>query len=210
MKSTSTSVIIFLDMPVSDIEITSFSLDFEQAVTDGVEYLYGLGHKSAAFLGGTEYLGDGSVFSDKRQTAFIKACSKRNIAYKCLVVKEEFTVKAGYEMMLKMIKEKDLPTAVFAANDSIAIGAMKALYENGFEIPGDISVMGFNNTEMSAYTHPSLTTMSAPVYEMGAYGVDAVSAMLNSKNHKLPYPMRIYLPCRLTERASCGVPKLCK
>ncbi|MCD8089445.1 MAG: substrate-binding domain-containing protein [Clostridiales bacterium] len=200
------NIIVFLDMPVSDIEITSIALDFEQAVTDGVDYLYSLGHKTAAFLGGTEYLSDGSVFNDRRQAAFEKACSEREIDFKCYIPQEEFTVKAGYDTMLKIIEEENLPTAVFAANDSIAIGAMKALYENGFEIPGDISVIGFNNTEMSAYTHPSLTTLNAPVYEMGAYGVDIVKIMINSKNRKLPYPMRIYLPCRLIKRDSCGEP----
>ena len=76
------SNIVFLDMIVENIEITSISLDFRQAVNDAVNYLFNLGHKDIGFLGGIEKLEDGTVYPDKRLSAFENACENKGINYK--------------------------------------------------------------------------------------------------------------------------------
>ena len=106
-----------------------------------------------------------------------------------------------------MISKGNLPTAIFAASDHIAIGAMRALQENGYKIPEDISVMGFDNTELSGYTNPPLTTVNAPVYAMGIYGIRFILNLMKPKSTDYYSPMRVYLPCPIKVRNSCTKPK---
>ena len=201
------SNIVFLDMIVENIEITSISLDFRQAVNDAVNYLYNLGHKDIGFLGGIEELEDGTVYPDKRLSAFENACEEKGINYKNYILQDKFTTASGYSMMKELIESERVPSAIFAASDPIAIGAMRALQENGYKIPEDVSIIGFDNTELSGYTNPPLTTMNAPVYAMGIYGIEVINTMLHSKNNKLLSPMKIYMPCPIKIRNSCGKPQ---
>ena len=198
---------LFMGMIVENIEITSISLDFRQAVNDAVNYLFNLGHKDIGFLGGIEKLEDGTVYPDKRLSAFENACENKGINYKNYILQDKFTTASGYSMMKELIESERVPSAIFAASDPIAIGAMRALQENGYKIPEDVSIIGFDNTELSGYTNPPLTTMNAPVYAMGIYGIEVINTMLHSKNNKLLSPMKIYMPCPIKIRNSCGKPQ---
>ena len=92
-------------------------------------------------------------------------------------------------------------TAVFAASDAIAYGVLRAVKEHGFKVPEDISVIGINDSEMSRFSEPALTTMHAPVYEMGQHGANLVYAM---SRLSIETPLKAQLSCYLVERESCG------
>ncbi len=192
--------IIFLDMPVEDKAITTITLDFDQAVNEALSYLYELGHRHIGYLGGCEFLADGSLFPDQRPKLFKAFCKKHDISYEGYMIEGEFLVESGYAMMTELLHKDKLPTAIFAASDPIAIGAMKALTENGLRVPEDISIIGFDNSNVTNYTNPPLTTMDAPVYSMGLYGASILHNMVKTK---LPSPMKITLPCNLVKRESC-------
>lgn len=195
--------LIFLDMPVEDPDITSITLDFNQAVNSGMEYLFNLGHQKIGFLGGIETPQDNSALRDERFDIFKTFCSTHGIEYENYVGMCEFNISAGYKVMNEMIEKGDLPTAIFAASDPIAIGAMRALQDKGYKIPEDISIVGFDNIEIASYTNPSLTTISTPVYAIGFYGVSILNALISNGNKALPSAMRIKLPCKLEIRNSC-------
>lgn len=76
---------------------------------------------------------------------FIQYCEKNRITYEPYLKEREFSAESGYVMMNELIKEGNLPTAVFAASDPIAIGAIRSLYEHGLKVPSDVSVMGFDD-----------------------------------------------------------------
>ena len=156
---------------------------------------------------GIEQLEDGTTFPDKRLNTFTDICDELNIKYDGFIIQDKFSTSSGYKMMSEMISKGNLPTAIFAASDPIAIGAMRALQENGYKIPEDISVMGFDNTELSGYTNPPLTTVNAPVYAMGIYGIRFILNMMKSKSTDYYSPMRVYLPCPIKVRNSCAKPK---
>ena len=78
---------------------------------------------------------------------------------------------------------------------------MKAIKDCGLSIPEDISVIGFNDTEMSAYTSPALTTVHAPAYDMGQHGANFLYV---SSNLSIATPLKAKIPCYLVERDSCG------
>lgn len=193
--------IIFLDMPVMDINISTITLNFEQAIYDGLTYLEELGHERVGFLGGKEYVGDGQLFADARRKYFRKFCRKHKMIYEPYMLEGTFDVESGYQMMKQLIDGGDLPTAIFAASDPIAMGAMKALTDSGLRVPEDISIIGFDDTALSAFTTPPLTTMHAPAYDMGSFGASLVYHMLKLEPETA---MKVQLPCRLVVRESCG------
>lgn len=193
------SNIVFLDMPVSDYQITTLTMDFKSAVYDALDHLTELGHKKIAYLGGKEYVGNQELFPDERKTAFLSYMERHDLD-SSLLYEDAFTTASGYQMMQKLLEEKELPTAVFAASDAIAFGAMRAIQENGLSIPEDISIIGFNDTEMSSYTTPALTTIFAPAYDMGQHGANLIYA---ATNLNISTPLKAKIPCHLVKRESC-------
>ena len=101
----------------------------------------------------------------------------------------------------ELIKNKKLPSAIFAASDPIAIGAMRALKQYDIKIPEDISIIGFDNIETTNYTDPPLTTVFAPTFDMGFMAARQLfDAFKHNENIS---PIKILLPCFLIERNSC-------
>lgn len=194
------SNIVFLDMPVSDFNITSLSMDFKHAVYDALDYLTYLGHTQIAFLGGQEYVGNGEPFHDERKDAFLSYMKANLPDIAPCVLEGSFTSASGYEMMQTLLANTTQPTAVFAANDAIAFGAIKAIQERGLRVPEDISIIGFNDVEMCAYSTPALTTIHAPAYDMGQHGANLVYVASNLSIHT---PLKAKIPCKLVVRESC-------
>lgn len=193
--------IVFLDMPVDNKKITSLTMDFKQAVYDALDYLMELGHTKIAFLGGKEYVGKKELVQDERRKAYISYMKRKKLEYKKFMKEEAFSTASGYKMMKAMLESDEIPTAVFTANDALAFGAMKAIKEEGLSIPEDISIVGFNDTEMSEFTVPALTTVRAPAYDMGQHGANLIYV---SSNLSIDTPLKIKIPCTLIERESCG------
>lgn len=195
-----TENIIFLDMPVADLNISTITLDFAQAMYDALTYLEELGHRHIGFLGGKEYVERGQLFADPRKNYFVKYCEKHKLIYEPYLLEDRFDMESGYRMMAQLIEQGRLPTAVFAASDPIAMGALKALSDAGRKVPEDISIVGFDDTAVSSFTTPPLTTVHAPAYDMGSYGASLVYHMLKLKPETA---MKVLLPCRLVVRESC-------
>lgn len=193
--------IVFLDMEVEEYSVTTFSLDFKKAVYDVMEYLESRGHKKIGFLGGKEFVEQGVKFDDDRKKYYLKYCNKHHLDGSQYLKEGMYSVESGYGMMSELIQEKNIPTAVFAASDHIAIGAMKAIHENGLRIPEDISIIGFDDVDLCEFTIPTLTTVHAPAYDMGQYGVNFLFA---SSNLTLSTPIKVKMSCEIIERESCG------
>ena len=200
--------VIFLDMKTARIQSTTICLDFKQAVVDALDYLSKkLGHKQIAYLGGKEYLPDNTVYFEERKETFIQYCEKHGITYKPYLMEQEFSADSGYVMMNELIKESKLPTAVFAASDPIALGAIRALYENGLKVPDDISVVGFDDISVASFSTPPLTTIHAPAEFMGEYAAHFICTMAKGEFLEYQVPVRLTLPCELKIRESCSIPK---
>lgn len=195
------SSIIFLDMPVADSNVSTITLDFEHAMAMGMDYLTSLGHKRIGFLGGKEYLADGSLFPDMRKILFMQYCEEHGLEYKPYMLEEVFSIESGYRMMNTILTLPILPTAVIASSDPIAIGALRALNDRGVRVPEEISLMGFDDTSLSAFTSPPLTTIHAPAYDMGNFGANILYNILKLQPATA---MKIQLPCQLRVRKSCG------
>lgn len=157
-----TDNIIFIDMRTSRISFNNIVLDLHQSVIDVIDYFVELGHTRIGYLGGKEYIDEDTVYFEQRKETFINYCRKLELCYEPYVIEEEFSAESGYQMMNRLIESGNLPTAVFAASDPIAIGAMRSLYEHGYKIPDDISIIGFDDISVAEFSNPPLTTVHAP------------------------------------------------
>ena len=119
-----------------------------------------------------------------------------------LVPVDDWLPELGIQAIAARIRERGLDfTAVLAAGDSLAVGAMMGVQQMGYSVPGDVSVMGMDDLPQAAFLNPPLTTMHIPMREIGSSGLDLLYDNLSG----LPYlPRRVELACHLVERASTG------
>ena len=115
--------IVFLDMPVLDYNITTLTMDFKSAVYDALDYLVNLGHTQIAYLGGKEYVGYQELFIEERKQAFVNYMNNHGLDAS-YIYEDAFSTASGYQMMQHILESKHFPTAIFAASDAIAFGAM--------------------------------------------------------------------------------------
>lgn len=159
--------LVFLDAGTLRPGVSSISIDYPGGVEEAMRHLIGLGHRRIAFISGPVRLGAAQT----RLRAFLKVRQREGLAdHPQLVQEGNHRVDGGREAMLRILNafaDPDTrPTAVLTSNDLTAIGAMGAIRERRLNIPGDISVMGFDNIQLSAYTMPSLSTVNAPRAEV--------------------------------------------
>ena len=97
----------------------------------------------------------------------------------------------------------DPPTAIFCANDLMAMGALEAAAERGLRVPDDVSIMGYDDQELARYTHPPLSTLVLPNYEMGRRAAELLIDL--AAHNKATHPMTVKIDGPLVERSSVAV-----
>ncbi|TDX49222.1 LacI family DNA-binding transcriptional regulator [Orenia marismortui] len=152
--------IVVLGQDISDmVNFPSVIHDDFNSAKDIVEYLVGYGHQRIAYIGVQEK--DVAV-GQLRKKGYVEALKNNDLELKqeYIYTKSDFSISSGYEGMKKIVKNsKELPTAVFAVTDSLAIGAIKYLKDSGYKVPEDISVVGIGNSDISSWMTPELTTV---------------------------------------------------
>ncbi|CDF57388.1 LacI family DNA-binding transcriptional regulator [Thermobrachium celere] len=156
--------------------LISINIDNIKASYDAVKYLYSKGIKKIAMITGP--LWDKAAGYD-RYTGFLKASIENGINQRDLIYKEgDFTISSGYEAMKKILKEERVE-AVFAANDFMALGAIKYLLDNDVKVPQDIKVVGFDDNPIAKIYTPSLSTVKIDFYRAGVLSVNAIISCIN-------------------------------
>ncbi len=139
--------------------LSSVTTNDEEAARFAIEYLIGYGHKNIGVLGGYKAF---SYTAQKRYDGAIKAFAENNLIFDAGRNYEEayFDISEGYNAMQRLLKKNKNLTAVFAMADVMAIGAIRAITDNGLKVPDDISVIGFDGIEIGEYYSPRLTTIT--------------------------------------------------
>jgi LacI family transcriptional regulator len=106
---------------------------------------------------------------------------------------------AGYEQTRALMQLADPPSAIFCANDLMAVGCIEALKELGMQVPEDVAVIGYDDREIAQFTHPPLTTVLLPHFEMGS---EAAACLIEHARRPRPRPAQIKIECPLIERKS--------
>jgi DNA-binding LacI/PurR family transcriptional regulator len=122
-----------------------------------------------------------------------------------LVVEKAFSDTAGFEAMHYLLSLDEPPTAVFAANDILAIGALKAAQAMKWRVPHDVSIVGMDDIYAAATTSPSLTTVVKPKYETGKKAAELLLAHMSGDH--VDAVQQIKLPCELVVRGSTAPPR---
>jgi DNA-binding LacI/PurR family transcriptional regulator len=161
------------------------------------EYLLKLGHRRIAHLTGPRHHGNLTA----RAKGFARALGGAPRPVEPVVIYGRNNFNGGYEMGRQVLTEYPQITAVFAGNDAMAFGAIRAFTEAGRRIPDDISVIGFDNIELAGIVNPPLTTIHQPKYEIGEAAVEILLRQADRREHHAP-EHRIF-PVHLVERQSC-------
>jgi DNA-binding LacI/PurR family transcriptional regulator len=163
-----------------------------------VDHLVSLGHKDIVHIDG----GGGSQAAPRR-TGYLAAMRRHGLTPS--VVPSEYTDTAGAKAVRELLdaRGQHLPTAIVAANDFNAIGAISALEEAGLRVPADVSVVGYDNTSLAALRHVSLTTVDQPRTEMGRLAAEALIQRVRGERTD---PVRHLLRPSLVVRATTGPP----
>ena len=161
------------------------------------EYLIKLGHHRIAHISGPLKTRSGL----NRLKGYQLALKKHKIEYNDELVGEgDFRIKGGYQVMKRFLKLTKPPTAIFAANDLLALGAMQAIQKKNFHIPEDFSVIGFNDIELASFVYPPLTTIRQPMQKMGALAVKMLLKIIEEGEFN---QKKVMLKPKLIIRESC-------
>ncbi len=163
-----------------------------------VQHLVEMGHEDIAHIDGGRGAG-----AAPRRAGYLKAMEAAGVAKRARVIPGEFAEDAGVRAADALLRDDTLPTAVFAANDLVAIGFIDRLDQDGVRVPEDVSVVGFDNTFVAGLSHIRLTTIDQPRPEMGR---EALALLLERADGRTRSATRLHVP-ELVERSTTGPPR---
>jgi LacI family transcriptional regulator len=168
-----------------------------------MRHLHELGHTRIAFVRGPQHNADARERLRGYRHAMRGIAAVPNKALEC---SGDFTEESGFAAARRVAELKPRPTAVFAANDSMAVGVLASLTASGVKVPEEMSVVGFDDIPIARYVNPALTTMRVDIAELGrcAFGL-LLDAIGNPAAHA---PRHDRVATTLVVRKSCGAPKL--
>ena len=179
-----------------EIPVSTVCIDNVAAARDAVNHLLELGHQRIAYVNGPSE----SPLCEDRLQGYEQALKEAGLTVEPALIKQgDFTLASGYDCTAALLAAANPPTALFCANDEMAIGAMQACHAAGLSLPGDMSVVGFDDIGFAAYTHPRLTTVHQPRNRIGEQVMTMMLAMLAGNT---PADSRIVLPHELVVRES--------
>jgi LacI family transcriptional regulator len=192
---------VTIDNPFLNAAFYSVTVDNEEAGYQATKFLTGLGHRRIAYLNGKSGSNDNAL----RLAGYKRALIEAGIPFRAGMTKNgEFERAKGYEATIKLLQMGEPPTAIFAANDQMALGALGAALEHGLEVPRDLSIIGVDDIEAAALVDPPLTTIKQPTYEMGETAVKLLMGILKGEEQA---ERKVLLRTQLVERRSCAPPK---
>jgi DNA-binding LacI/PurR family transcriptional regulator len=172
--------------------------DNEGGARKAVRHLASLGHKRIALINGPAF----SRPSHDRMLGYRNALEEAGLQYRPEYVRDfDFTWQHGYESMQAFMELPEPPTAVFAAADHCAMGAIKAIRERGKHVPEDFAMVGFDDLEVASMLHPALTTIRQDKDGLGRAAGEGLIRLIEDPSFSPPI---ITLPTELVIRESCG------
>jgi LacI family transcriptional regulator len=181
--------------------IPTVRIDNVAAARDMTQHLVGLGHRRFGFIKGAA----NQSVSRQRAAGFFEALALAGLDPTEVLVEEgDFTYRSGLEAAERLLAHPDRPTALFAANDDMAAAALTAAHSLGLKVPGDLSIVGFDDTAIASTVWPSLTTIRQPIADMARDAVDLAIREIDRKRSGGRAPPQVLHPHHLVLRGSSG------
>ncbi|MGQ9623150.1 MAG: LacI family DNA-binding transcriptional regulator [Candidatus Caldatribacteriaceae bacterium] len=188
--------VLLFDRTIQEANFPTVMTNHYQGARIAVSYLIQKGRRHIAFIGGRK---DVNTYED-RLRGYIDELRGRNLEFdQDIVIESDFSFQGGYHA-ITLLRERGKPfDAVFAANDLTALGAIERLKELGIAVPGDVSVIGFDDIWLSRLTHPRLTTVRQPIHELCK---EAVTTLIELMDKGVRVSSKVLEP-QLVVRESC-------
>jgi len=203
--------VVAISAHIGHENVTNIVLDHHAAVESALVHLFELGHRNIAFMRGPRAIPDSEFRWESIQTVAGEMGLRIDPAHVIRIDSAGWSMKTGYHPMAPEIGYKPMQalleksrafTAIFCFNDISAIGAIRALKDVGLSVPGDVSVVGFDDILSAAYATPSLTTVRQPLMEMGKRGAEILLDRIADREKD--YPPDVVMAPELVVRESTG------
>lgn len=196
--------IVFFDRMVNGLDASSVVVDDFGGAYRATEHLIRQGRKRIAHLAGPENL----MISRSRRKGYLQALE--DFGFKAepdYIITAGLTIEEGATALRSLLQNGTKPDAIFAANDPVAIGAMKALKEEGFKIPEDVAIVGFSDEPITSLIDPPMTTVAQPGYDMGQLATNLLLQQIDQKDEETFTIQKKELRTELVVRASTSSKK---
>lgn len=172
--------LVMIAREIFSVPVTSVMVDDYYGGFQAGTHLLQQGHTQIAVI--TENLQE--MGSKERLRGCTDAMKEAGIDFNAtLSIEGGYTLESGKKAMKQLLEQVDCPTAIFACNDILAIGAMQAVRELGLQVPADISIVGYDNTILASIVDPPLTTIAQPMQEIGERSVALLVQQIQSKEN---------------------------
>ena len=191
--------LILLNTAITDGADITIKIDNYSGALEITRHLINHGHKAIGFIHGAPNNHD----SEERYRGYCDALKLADLTTSPYwEFHGNFTENSGYRAVISLLNHPEKPSAIFAANDSMAIGAIEAIRQFSLKVPQDIAIVGFDDISTAQYINPPLTTMNVPVLEMGEQAGNHLIGLL--ENRRQTSTQNITVPTHLVVRESCG------
>ncbi|WP_018338252.1 LacI family DNA-binding transcriptional regulator [Butyricimonas synergistica] len=174
--------VVLFDRTTSSVEgVSRVVTDGVTAAFQAIQHLISVGCKKIAILTGPEQI----TIGGNRMKGYLKALETNNIPTKESYIRHcpDFTVQAGKEATLQILEMRERPDAIFGITDDLAIGAIEAIKEKGYNIPEDIAVVGFSNTKRSRYMNPTVSSINQFPEKIGKTAAELLFEQITNSRH---------------------------
>lgn len=172
------SPLVFLNRRLHHPQLHSFGLDQTQIAQLAMQHLLNLGHRQIACITSPLVSETGKI----RYQVYQQALHEQGIELSSsLVIEGDNTLLGGYQAMQQLLQQGISMSAVFACNDDMALGAMRAMHEHGIHVPKQVSIIGIDNEPAAAFAIPSLSSVSLPIGELTQQAISLAVEIANKK-----------------------------
>jgi DNA-binding LacI/PurR family transcriptional regulator len=190
--------VVYLNNTPRGEAVSSVHCDDRDGGYQATSYLTALGHRSIATIVGPA----NEEAAPDRLEGYRQALAEADLAFEpALIEKGDWSATSGYQATQRLLESGQPFSAIFAQNDQMAVGAIRALREAGRRVPHDVSIIGFDDIPLASYFDPPLTTLRQPMQESGKQAARLLVETIQNPGRP---PEQVSIQAHLVERASCG------
>ncbi|MBR0596509.1 LacI family DNA-binding transcriptional regulator [Sinanaerobacter chloroacetimidivorans] len=180
-QKNSKTPLIFASVPVEGVSIPFVGIDEVAAAQDATNYLIENGHDRIGLIHG-----EGIALGILRKEGYCRALGAKNISVnQDYIIQSTCSIADGYHAMEQMMQLTVPPTAVFCVSDEIAVGALDYILDHGMRVPEDVSLIGFDDIDLSQVVRPKLTTVHQPIQEIGIEAAKLAITLIEGKDEEI-------------------------
>jgi len=188
--------VVVVDREIPDVSVDEVLIDNIRGGGAVTRHMIELGHRRIGCITGPSDL----TPSAERVTGYCRALQEAGLPVdEEIILRGDFRYEGGYRAGRQLLGRDDTPSAVFACNDLMAVGVLRAAREMGYRVPADLSVAGFDDVRLASFASPALTTVAQPKYDMGVLATELLLGRM--EDHDRP-PRHRLLETRLIVRRS--------